>query len=241
MVNNGLIRTDNYGQWNSALNLTVNGSGQFEMWNNESVTLATLSGSGTVQNTKYWGRTQTLTVAAGSFSGTITDLAITSGGPGTGDTRINLVKNTAGTLTLSGTNSYGGTTTASAGKLVINGNNSAATGTITVAAGTVTGTPVATLAGSGTGSNGTIGGNVSLAAESSSGFKNGGVLAPTAAASGTKLSVAGTTTFGTGSIFEWDLNASTSDTGTTNQGNYGQLAGTGAISGSNAVFKSCSD
>ena len=83
----------------------------------------------------------------------------------------------------------------------------------------------------------TIGGNVSLTAESSFGSKNSGVLAPTAAASDTKLSVTGTISFGTGSIFEWTLGAATSDTGLTNQGNYGQLAGTGEITGSNAVFK----
>jgi autotransporter-associated beta strand protein len=150
-------------------------------------------------------------------------------------------KSGAGTLTLSGSNSYTGATSVNAGNLVINGNNSAATGTITVAAGTVTGTPVATLAGSGTGSNGTIGGSVVLAAESSTGFKNGGVLAPTAAASGTKLSVAGTTTFGTGSIFEWDMSAtnpaSDPGNGEANSGSYGQLAGAQTISGSNAVFK----
>ena len=143
VVNNGLVRTDNWGQWNSNLNLTVNGSGKFEMWNGNA-SLATLNGNGTVQNTKNWSRpTQTLTVAAGSFSGTITDLGITSGGAGTGDTRINLVKSGAGTLTLSGTNSYNGTTDVNDnGKLVINGNIS--TSSLTTVASN------ATLAGTGT-------------------------------------------------------------------------------------------
>jgi hypothetical protein len=87
---------------------------------------------------------------------------------------------------------------------------------------------------------GTVGGNVSLTAESASGFKNGGVLAPTAAASGTKLTVSGTTTFNTGSIFEWNMSATTPGTDpgvVSNSGTYGQLAGTGAITGSDAVFK----
>jgi autotransporter-associated beta strand protein len=141
VVNSGLVRTDNWGQWNSNLNLTVNGSGKFEMWNGNA-SLATLNGDGTVQNTKYWGRSQTLTVAAGSFSGSITDLGITSGGSGSGDTRINLLKTSSGTLTLSGNNSYNGTTTVAEGNLIINGNISTSSLT-TVASG-------ATIGGSGT-------------------------------------------------------------------------------------------
>ena len=87
----------------------------------------------------------------------------------------------------------------------------------------LTDTPVATLAG-----NGTIGGNITLIAESSTGLTNGGVLAPTAASSGTKLSVTGTTSFGTGSIFEWDISATdpaTNPGAVANSGSYGQLAG----------------
>jgi len=151
-----------------------------------------------------------------------------------------VLKTGAGTTTLTGTNTYSGTTALSNGTLFVNGSITGS-GAVTVAAGTATGTPLATLGGSGNGTTtGMIGGNVSLTAESSSGFKNGGVLAPTAAASGTKLSVAGTTTFGTGSIFEWDMSATTPGTDpgvVSNSGSYGQLAGTGAISGSNAVFK----
>ena len=78
-VNNGLVRTDNFGAWKSDLNLTANGSGNFELWST-STSLGTLNGNGTVQNTVYYDRATTLTVAAGSFSGTITDSGITSGG-----------------------------------------------------------------------------------------------------------------------------------------------------------------
>ena len=146
VVNNGMIRTDNWGQWNSNLNLTVNGSGKFEMWNG-SVSLASLSGNGTVQNTKYWGRSQTLTVAAGSFSGSITDLGITSGGSGTGDTRINLIKSSPGTLLFAGSNTYSGATTVNAGTLEVNG--SLASGSaVSIGGAAATGTP--TLTGTGT-------------------------------------------------------------------------------------------
>jgi autotransporter-associated beta strand protein len=139
VVNNGLIRTDYYGQWNSNLNLTANGSGKFELWSNNT-TLGTLNGNGTVQNTKYYDRLTTLTVAAGSFSGTITDSGDTSGGgSGTGDTRISLVKSGSGTLTLSGTISYGGNTTVEDGTLSIGNGGSPTTlsdsATVSIASG----------------------------------------------------------------------------------------------------------
>ena len=86
-----------------------------------------LNGNGTVQNTTYWGNgTTVLTVAAGSFTGTITDSGITSGGSGTGDTRLGLVKSTTGTLSLSGTLSYGGSTSVESGTLAVVGSLPAA-------------------------------------------------------------------------------------------------------------------
>ncbi len=144
-----------------------------------------------------------------------------------------LVKTGSGTATLTATNTYTGATQVENGTLVINGSTSTSS-IVTVAAGTAAAAPVAVLGGIGI-----IGGNVILAAESASSFKNGGVLAPTAAASGTNLSVTGTTTFNTGSIFAWSMSATTpeDDPGVlANSGLYGQLAGTGAISGSDAVF-----
>ena len=106
-------------------------------------------------------------------------------------------KQGTGTVPLTQANTYAGATAINAGKLVVNGNQPLATDSTTVAAGTTTGNPVATLSG-----NGGIGGSLSVAAQYASGFKNGGILAPTDSASGTALNVAGTTTFGTGSIFE---------------------------------------
>ncbi len=69
-------------------------------------------------------------------SGTTTIAQVMAGGGG-------VVKSGAGTLVVSGTNLYTGTTSVSAGTLTINGNQTAATGDVSVAAG-------ATLSGTGT-------------------------------------------------------------------------------------------
>lgn len=146
-----------------------------------------------------------------------------------------LTKSGTSTWTLNGDNTYSGATAVNGGTLIINGDQIAASGAVSVAAGSALDTPLAKLGGTGI-----IGGNVTLTAESAGGSRNGGVLAPTAALSTVaKLTVAGTTTFGTGSLFEWNMSAATPsvDSGVAaNSGSYGQLAGAGTIGGSNAVF-----
>ncbi|HET6526816.1 autotransporter outer membrane beta-barrel domain-containing protein [Sphingopyxis sp.] len=111
-------------------------------------TIGDLSGSGGGAGTIVLGD-KTLTFGADNdsyFTGTIAG----AGGA--------LVKNGAGAFTLTGANSYTGTTSVNAGTLLVNGDQSAATGLTSVAAG-------ATLGGSGT-----IGGDVFVA--------DGGTLAP---------------------------------------------------------------
>jgi autotransporter-associated beta strand protein len=98
--------------------------------------------------------TGSVTLAGNSRIGTSTSAAISgviSGGFG-------VEKNLLGTLTLSGTNTYTGSTTVNAGTLLINGNQTAANGSYTVNNG-------ATLGGSGT-----IGGSVTV--------NSGGILSP---------------------------------------------------------------
>lgn len=73
------------------------------------------------------------------------DLVSTGGG---------LVKNGAGNLLLSGDNTYKGATDVQGGNLIVNGNSSAATGAVSVAAT------------AGLGGDGTVGGNVTMAAGS---------------------------------------------------------------------------
>ena len=102
------------------------------------------------------GGTRTLTVQAGSTvagKGVVCSGAIGDGGNGYG-----VSKSGAGTLTLSGANTFSGATSVNGGSLFYTGDSSAATGAVSVASG-------ATLGGTGT-----IGGAVTVAI--------GGVLSP---------------------------------------------------------------
>ena len=130
------------------------------------------------------------------------------------DGASSVIKTGSGSLVLSGANSYTGTTTVNGGTLVVNGNQSAATGAVTVSSG-------ATLKGSGT-----VGGNTTIS----------GTHAPGAVGTPGQQTFAGTLTYNSGSIFEWDLNAATNDPGanTSNSGTYGQVAATGTVGGTSS-------
>ena len=129
-----------------------------------------------------------------------------------------LLKTGAGNVVLTGLNTYTGPTTVNTGTLTLaSGTSLANTSAVTVGAG-------ATLTGAGT-----IHGATTI--------QSGGHLA--GGASPATQTFSSSLTFNSGSIFDWSLNASTADTGTTNQGAYSRVIGNGAsgsISGSGATF-----
>ncbi len=137
--------------------------------------------------------------------------AITIGGAISGNG--GLTKEGSNTLTLTGTNAYGGPTAVNAGTLVINGNNGGATGTVTVASG-------ATLAGSGT-----VGGATSIA--------GGAVHSAGAVGDPGTQTFSNALAYASGSIFQWDLDAGTADTGAgaVNSGSYDQVVANGTVGG----------
>ena len=129
----------------------------------------------------------------------------------------NVIQAGGGTTTLSGTNSYTGTTKVNAGVLNVTG--SLASGSVvTVGGDGSSGTP--TLAG-----NGTVNGATTIAAQ---GTGVVGIHAPTL-----KQTFGSSLTYNTGSIFEWDLASSALG----NRGTTYDAVNVGAISGSGAVFK----
>ena len=119
----------------------------------------------------------------------------------TGGVGQTLTKSGAGTLIFGGANTYLGPTKVDQGTLRVNSDRSSATGATSVTAG-------ATIAGFGT-----LGGSLSLAAETGIGAANGGRLAPSGSGVNRGVqTVNGATSINTGSIFSWDL-ATLTETG----------------------------
>ena len=153
-------------------------------------TLGGLSSTGLGGNVIGQGAGSTLTLnmsGSSTFGGVL-------GGTGTNNNNLALIKQGNGALTLSGTNTYTGTTSLNGGTLVVSG--SLANTTVTVANG-------ATLAGSGS-----IGGNVTI--------QNGGhqafVVATTSGAQATRT-ISGTLTLDAGHVIDL-TSAATSAAGT---------------------------
>ena len=118
-----------------------------------------------------------------------------------------LLKQGDGKIELSGINTYSGQTTISGGILALNG--------------TLTNSPVEVGAGGTLKGSGSVGGNLGIS----------GVLAP--GNSPGVLTVAGTTTFNSGSGFEWELDTAAVNT----RGVAYDGINTGAVTGTGATFK----
>ncbi len=147
-------------------------------------TLSLVTNSDTVAAVQLTGGS--ITSSSGVLTSTSAyDLQAGSVSAKLGGTGIALNKTTSGTVTLSGANTYTGITSITAGTLVVNGNQSSATGVVNVAS-------IAKLFGTGT-----IGGETTILGTQSSGASSGAIGTQTFSSS---------LTYGSGSIFEWDIN-----------------------------------
>lgn len=164
-VAEGMLRAGNAGAFSSTSAFTIAGGAMLGL-GGFNQTIGSLAGAGAIDL-----GTGTLTTGA---NGTSTSFSGSIGGTG------GLVKNGAGTFTLTGVNSYTGATTVNAGKLVVNG---ALASTVTVNGGSL-------------GGSGTVGGIVASA---------GSTIAP-GNSIGT-LTVNGNISFAAGSIYQVEVNA----------------------------------
>ncbi len=166
-INSGVLQMGNAGAINtSGFNTLSFGSGTTTtlQMNNFSTIVAGISSSSTsaiIENGAAGAGTSTLT---GNIGGTNTFAGTMRNNGGSGSGVLAFTKEGAGTLTLSGANTYTGTTIVNGGTLLISGGQSAATGAVSVNAG-------ATLGGIGT-----IGGVTTVA--------NNGILTPGESATG---------------------------------------------------------
>lgn len=143
--------------------------------------------------------------ATRTFSAASGDLAVGGVISGTGG----LAKTGDNALTLSGQNSYFGVTSVDAGTLSVNGNQLSATGAVNVASG-------AKLYG-----NGILGGATTIVGTHSSGAAAGAV--------GTTQTFSSSLVYSPGSIFEWDLDVTSSTTEIHDKIVANSLAGSGAV------------
>ena len=157
------------------------------------ITAGSIAGSGTY----YIGGDNTLVVGRNNLSTEVSGVI----DDGCGCSPGNLEKVGAGTLTLSGPNTYTGTTTINGGFLDVEGSISASSRTIVNAGGALTGAGIV--------------GNTTIA--------NGGIFLPGNGAPGSALTVAGNLAFQSGALYLVTLNSTAST--------FANVTGTAALGG----------
>jgi fibronectin-binding autotransporter adhesin len=124
--------------------LTIDSGAAFDVWDAYGIQIDALNGSGTLKKTSGGWNTTHVKIGQAGGSGTFAgNIFNTVGG-------LRLEKVGAGTQTLTGSNSYTGTTDVNNGTLRIDGDSSGALGALTVASGAFLG------------GNGSYGGNITL-------------------------------------------------------------------------------
>jgi autotransporter-associated beta strand protein len=151
---------------------------------------------------------RTFSVGNASATADLTVSAIIQNGDATARS---LTKDGVGTMVLSSANTYSGDTTVQAGALIVNGTLAAASDVAVESGGTLKG-------------SGSIGGSVYVSGTLAAGNSPG------------VLTVSGTTTLESGSIFEWELDTAQSNP-TTNRGVAYDGINTTSLSGSGVIFK----
>jgi autotransporter-associated beta strand protein len=186
-IGGGTLALGNSAALGTGQNITIAAGGIIDMASN-SPTINGLSGAGTILNSTS-GKTSTLTIGSGNANGTNFS-GVIENNAGTGGT-VSVTKTGTGTITLSGANTYSGTTTFAQGVLAITNDASLGTSALSFTGGVLqfanynsnfifpsnptTGTPLNLTLGAATGTPSTLSGPVT--GTSSIVFVGPGILA----------------------------------------------------------------